>query len=81
MKINHSKFIIEGLSQRCHMIFLVSLFVTSRNLLFGVFLPRKVVKIFRKIGANLRQVSLKSVLLSVNVLEFFDKVPEKKLNL
>ena len=79
MKINHSKFIIEGLSQRCHMIFLVSLFVTSR--LFGVFLPRKVVIIFRKIGANFRQVSLKSVLLSVNVLEFFDKVPEKKLNL
>ena len=74
MKINHSKFIIEGLSQRCHMTFLVSLFVTSRNLLFGVFLPRKVVIILRKIGANFRQVSLKSVLLSVNVLEFFGKI-------
>ena len=74
MKINHSKFIIEGLSQRCYMTFLVSLFVTSRNLLLGVFLSKKVVTISRKIGAHFRQVSLKSVLLSVNVLEFFGKI-------
>ena len=45
------------------MTFLVSLFVTSRNLLFGVFLPRKIISILRKIVANFRQVSLKGVLL------------------
>ena len=37
VKINCPKFIINGLQQRCHMTFSVSLFVTPRNLLFGVF--------------------------------------------
>ena len=37
VKINCPKFIIDGLQQRCHMTFSISLFVTSRNLLFGVF--------------------------------------------
>ena len=37
VKINCPKFIINGLQQRCHMPFSVSLFVTPRNLLFGVF--------------------------------------------
>ena len=54
------------------MTFLVSLFVTSRNLLFGVFLPRNVIIIL--IAVNVRQVSLKGVLLSVSVLECFDKM-------
>ena len=55
------------------MTFLVSLFVTSRNLFFGVFLPRKSIIILRKINTNFWQVSLKGVLLSVRVLEYFGK--------
>ena len=53
------------------MTFLIYLFVTSRNLLFGVFLPRKIITILRKIADIFRQVSLKEVLLSVSVLECF----------
>ena len=34
VKINCSKFIIDGIQQRCHMSLLVSLFLTSRNLFF-----------------------------------------------
>ena len=45
VKINCPKFLIGGLQQRCHMTLLVSLFVTSRNLLFGVFLPRKIITV------------------------------------
>ena len=74
VKINCSKFIIDEPQQWCHMTFLVSLFVTSRILLFGVFLPRKIITISQKIAVNVRQVSLKGVLLSVNVLECFDKI-------
>ena len=37
VKTNCPKFITDGLQQRCHMTFSVFLFVTSRNLLFGVF--------------------------------------------
>ena len=37
LKINCPKFIIDGLKQRCHMTCSISLFVTSKNLLFGVF--------------------------------------------
>ena len=32
-------FIVDRLQSRCYLTFLISLFVTSRNLLFGVFLP------------------------------------------
>ena len=39
------------------MTLLVSLFVTSKNLSFGVFLPRKTITILRKITINFRQVS------------------------
>ena len=52
VKINCSKFIIDGLQRRCHMALLASLFVTLRNLLFGVFLPRKIITILRKITIN-----------------------------
>ena len=48
---------------------LVSLFVTLRNLLIGVFLPRKIITISQKIAINFRQVSLKGVLPSVSALE------------
>ena len=64
------------------MTFLVSLFVTSTNIFFGVILPRKIITIPRKIAANFRYVSLKGVLVSVNILECFGKntlkVPVKK---
>ena len=79
VKINCSIFIIDGLQQRCHMTFLVSLFVTSRNLLFGVFLPRKIITISQKIAVNFRQVPLKGVLLSVSILECFGKIFSKYL--
>ena len=52
VKINCSKFMTSKLQRWCHMTLLVSSFVTSRNLLFGVFLPRKVITIFRKITIN-----------------------------
>ena len=38
VKINHSNFIIDRLQKRFHVTFLIYLFVTSRNLFFGVFL-------------------------------------------
>ena len=46
--------------------FLVTLFVTSRNVLFGVFLPRKIITILQKIGVNFRQVALKERCTSLN---------------
>ena len=52
---------IGRLKQWCHMTFLVSLSVKSRNILF---LPRKIIAILRKITINLKQVSLKVVLLA-----------------
>ena len=67
VKINCSKFIIDGLHQQYHMTLLVSLFVTLRHLFFGVFLPIKIVTISWKMTINFRQVSLKGVLLSVRV--------------
>ena len=59
VKINCSKFIIDKLQQRCHMTLLVSLFVTSINLLFGVFPSRKIIKILQERSINSKQVSLK----------------------
>ena len=52
VRINCLKFIIDVLQQRCCMTLLVSLFVTSRNLWFGVFLPRKIIAILQKITIN-----------------------------
>ena len=48
VKINWSKFIIDILQQRCHMTFLIFLLVASRSLLIGVFLPRKIITIYKK---------------------------------
>ena len=73
VKVNCSKFIIDGLQHRCHMTLLVSFFVSSRNLLLGVFLTRKIITILRKITINSRQVLLKSVIPSVRFLEYFGK--------
>ena len=63
VKINCSKFIIDGFQQQCHLTLLGSLFVTSKSLLFGVFLPRKSITILRRITLNFRQVSLKDIIL------------------
>ena len=57
------------------MTLLVSLFITSRNFLFGVFLQKKnTITIVQKITINFRQVLLKGVLLSVRDLEYFGKI-------
>ena len=68
------------------MTLLVSLFATSRNLLFGVFLPRKIITTSQKIAVNFRQLSLKGALISVSersgmFRQNISKVPVKKLNL
>ena len=66
--------------------FLVTLFVTSRNVLFGVFLPRKIITISQKIGVNFRQVALKERCTSLNKRSgmFWQnllKIPLENLNL
>ena len=68
VKINYPKYIIDELQKRCHMAFLISLFVTWRNVLFGTFLPKKNLTILPKIAVNLKQLSQKSALLSVSAL-------------
>ena len=78
VNFNCSKFIADELQQRCHMTLLFSLFVTSRNLLFAVFLSRKSIIILRKITRNSRQVPLKGVLLWIRVLECSTKILTKK---
>ena len=55
-KVNCSKFIIDRLQQQCHVTFFVYIFITPINLLFGVFLPRKIITILRKLAVNFRQV-------------------------
>ena len=65
--------------QRCQVNFLSYVFVTSRNLLFGVFLPKKIITILRKIAVSVRQVSVRGVLLSVSILECFGKIFQKCL--
>ena len=47
--------------------FLVSLFVTSRNLLFGVFLLKKIITTSQKIAVN-------GTSLPVSILECFGKI-------
>lgn len=47
---------IDALQQRCFMTLLVSLLLTSGNLLFDVFLTSTVITILRKIAANFREV-------------------------
>ena len=55
----------DEIHQRSLMTFLVTLFVISKHLLFGVFMPRKAITIFKKIATNLKGVLLKGgVLLS-----------------
>ena len=46
--------LIDGPQQRCHMTLLFSLFVASRNLLFAVFLPRKIITILQRTTINFR---------------------------
>ena len=69
-----SLFIIDGLQQRCYMTWLIFLFVTLRNIWFGVFLPKNLIAILRKITAKFRQVSLKDVFLSVGFMEYYGKI-------
>ena len=55
--------------------FLVTLFVTSRNVLFGVFLPRKIITISQKRRRKFQTSGTeRNVLLSVSVLECFGKI-------
>ena len=78
VKINCSKFIIDRLQQRCHVTFLISLFVTSTNLLFGVFLPREINRKFQaSVTERCTSLSNHSGIFPQNLL----KVPVKKLNL
>ena len=78
VKINCSKFIIDRLQQRCHVTFLISLFVTSTNLLFGVFLPRENNRKFQaSVTERCTSLSNHSGIFPQNLL----KVPVKKLNL
>ena len=84
VKSNCSKFIIDGLQQRCHMALLVSLFVASRHVLFGVFLPRKIITILQKITKFQARVTEMCISLSKSAGIFRQntlKVPVKKLNL
>ena len=84
VKIYFSIFIIDGLQQRCRMIFLVSLFVTSRNLLFGVFLPRKIIQSHKKTRKFKTSVTERCTSLSKHSGMFRQnlfKVPVKELNL
>ena len=78
VKINCSKFIIDGLQQWCYITLLVSLFITSRNLLFDVFLPRKVILIL-KISVSERCNSLSKSYGIFRQNPF--KVPVTKLNI
>ena len=52
---------------------LLNLYLTSRTgvTLLGVFLPRRVITILRKIAVNFRPESQKGALLSVSALECF----------
>ena len=83
VKINCPKFIIDGLQQRCHMTFSISLFVTSRNLLFGVFKENYYnrTKNSRKFQKSVTEkctfLSKRSGMFWQNVL----KEPGKKINL
>ena len=77
VKINCFKFIINRLQQRCHGTFLILLFAASRNLLFGIFLPRKN---SRKVQASVTERYF-SIWRSGMFRQKFLKVPVKKLNL
>ena len=83
VNINCPKFITDGLQQRCHVTFSVSLFVTSRNLLFGVFMENyyNLTKNSRKFQTSVTErcsfLSKRSGMFRQNFL----KVPGKKINL
>ena len=85
VNFNCSKFIADELQQRCHMTLLFSLFVTSRNLLFAVFLSRKSIIIFKKNNQKF-QTSVTERRTSLNKSSWMFqqnplKVPVKKLDL
>ena len=66
------------------MALLVSLFVASRHVLFGVFLPRKIITILQKITKFQARVTEMYISLSKSAGIFRQntlKVPVKKLNL
>ena len=79
--INCSKFIADRLQQRCHVTFLIYLFVTSRNLLFGVFCQGKLLQSYENYQASVTErctsLSKCSGMFRQNLL----KVPVKKLYL
>ena len=66
VKINCSKFRIDRLQQLCQAIFLIYLFVSSRNYYCLVYISKENYY-------NFRQMSLEGVLLSISVLECFSK--------
>ena len=61
------------------MTLLVSLFVALRNILFAVFLRRKIITILQKIAINFGQVLLKRAHLLVRALEYFGKILQNHL--
>ena len=66
------------------MALLVSLFVASRHVLFGVFLPRKIITILQKITKFQARVTEMCISLTKSAGIFRQntlKVPVKKLNL
>ena len=66
------------LQQQCYLTFLISLFVTSRNLLFGVFLPMKNSRKYQEsVTKRCTSLSKRSGMFRQNLL----KVPVKYLNL
>ena len=78
VKINCSKFIIDRLQSWCYLTFLFSLFVTSRNLLFDVFLPwEKSRKYQASVSERCTFLSERSGMFRQNLLQ----VPLKNLNL
>ena len=78
VKINCSKFIIDKMQSRCDLTFLFSLFVASRNLLFGVFLPRENSRKYQSsVTERCTSLSKCSGMFRQNLL----KVPSKNLNL
>ena len=83
VKINCPKFIIDGLQQRYHPTFSISLFVTSRNVLFDVFKENyyNLTENSRKFQTSVTErytfLIKRSGIFWQNVL----KVPGKKINL
>ena len=60
------------------MTLLVSLFITSRNLLLIVFLPKNIITILQKVAIHFWQVSLKGVLSAKSFKSNCEKVTSLK---